>query len=175
MTAEIWTLTGPARYDAYLALMEPTSWDPDAWDEVVAHLDDPDHHNRSLAAQWLCNLASQDASGRIETDLDALMAVTRDPRFVTARHALQSLWKIGLGGAGQRRLILERIDGRFRESAGEKNGTLIRSDLVESLRRLFDATADPDVEATARALVECEPDPKYQRKLRKLLEVGRRG
>ena len=59
---------------------------------------------------------------------------------------------------------MKALDDRYRESMGEKNGTLIRSDIIAGLRRLSDAVDDPDLEPTARALIELEPDPKYRKK-----------
>jgi hypothetical protein len=35
-------------------------------------------------------------------DFSDLMEVTNDNRFVTARHCLQSLWKIGMAGKQQK-------------------------------------------------------------------------
>ena len=112
----------------------------------------------------LCNLAATDPSGRVLAQLDALMVVTRDPRFVTARHALLSVWRIGLAGDRQRAAAVAALAARYRASWDEKNGTLVRSDIVASLRRLYDAVPDPAVRATALELVELEPDPKYRRK-----------
>lgn len=166
--ADVWGPDRQRRNAAYTALMDattgPVAWSEDVWDQVVAHLTDEDNHNRSIAAQLLCNLAAHDTTTRVLADLDALMEVTRDPRFVTARHALRSLWRIGLADGIQRTAALDALARRYRDSATEKNGTLVRSDIVESLRRLHDAVDDPRVEATARALIEEEPDPKYRTK-----------
>lgn len=166
--ADLWVPDRQRQNVAYTSLMEatgvPVPWAHDAWDEVVANLAHADNHNRAIAAQILCNLAAHDPSERILGDLDALMKVTRDERFVTARHSLQSLWKIGLGGNAQRRAVVAALDLRYRECATEKNGTLIRHDIIESLRRLYDVVGDPAVEATARALIEVESDAKYRRK-----------
>jgi len=40
----------------------------------------------------MSSLAKSDPK-RMLKELDTLFAVTRDERFVTARHSLQSLWK----------------------------------------------------------------------------------
>ncbi|GIQ63917.1 hypothetical protein PACILC2_24850 [Paenibacillus cisolokensis] len=34
------------------------------------------------------------------------MAVTKDKQFVTARHTLQSIWKIGLTGTKQKEMVV---------------------------------------------------------------------
>ncbi|MEH0819116.1 MULTISPECIES: hypothetical protein [unclassified Micromonospora] len=169
--ADAWSADRTRQNAAYTALMEATSgpvpWAEHVWDDLVGHLKDADNHNRAIAAQLLCNLAAHHPSAPVLRDLDALMAVTKDERFVTARHALRSLWKIGLAGQTQRRAVVTALDRRYREAADEKNGTLVRSDIVEGLRHLHDAVGDPDVEQTARRLIDAETDLKYQRKYRR--------
>jgi hypothetical protein len=84
------------------ATAAPVPWAGEVWDTVVANLGHRDNHNRAIAAQILCNLAVHEPSGRIVADLPALIEVTRDERFVTARHCLLSLWKIGTASPDQR-------------------------------------------------------------------------
>ncbi len=167
--ADLWVEDAERRGHAYRTLMaeteQPVPWAAERWDDVVAHLSDPDNHVRSIAAQLLCNLAAHRPIAR--SDLDALLTVTRDPRFVTARHSLRSLWRIGLAGPEQRRVLLDVVGERYRDSFGEKNGTLVRSDLVETLRLLHDATADEAVRSAATGLIAAEPDEKYRRKYAK--------
>jgi hypothetical protein len=169
--ADVWGADRQRQNAAYAALMEATTvsapWAHDVWDEVVANLTHADNHNRAIAGQLLCNLAAHDPTERILGDLDALVEVTKDERFVTARHTLRSLWKIGLGGDAQRRAVVAALDHRYRECTAEKNGTLIRNDIVEGLRLLHDAVGGPEVERTARTLIELEDDPKYRRKYAK--------
>ncbi|APW60304.1 hypothetical protein [Paludisphaera borealis] len=94
-----------AQGQAFAALMEatetPVDWTYEAWDELLKTLTHRDNHQRAIGAQLLCNLAKSDPEGRILKDFDALLEVTRDERFVTARHCLLSLWKIGLAGKQQ--------------------------------------------------------------------------
>jgi hypothetical protein len=169
--ADLWGADRDRRNAAYQSFMdatgEPVPWAHDVWDDVVANLAHPDNHNRAIAGQLLCNLAARDTTDRVLGDLAALVGVTRDERFVTARHTLKSLWRIGLAGEVQRRAVVAALDARYREAAAEKNGTLIRHDIVESLRKLHDAVADPEVGATARELIELEADPKYRKKYAK--------
>jgi hypothetical protein len=97
-------------------------------------------------------------------DFEALLAVTKDERFVTARHCLQSLWKVGLGGRNQQDLLLAGFTRRFEECAAEKNGTLIRSDIIQGLKNLYNATTREQVQSTALALIDTETDMKYRKK-----------
>ena len=66
----------------------PIDWAYEVWDEMVAGLKHSDNHIRSISAQVLSNLSRSDPDKRILKDFDALLNVTRDERFVTARHCL---------------------------------------------------------------------------------------
>ena len=54
-----------------------------------------DNRVRAISAQVLANLAKSDPQNRMWKDFPALMAVTKDEKFVTVRHTLQSIWKVG--------------------------------------------------------------------------------
>ena len=153
---------------AYSHLMDATSkpvdWAYEVWDELLDALKHKDNRVRSIASQLLCNLAKSDPRGRIVKDFGKLQAVTKDPQFVTARHALQSIWRIGAVGKTQQAKVVTGLSGRFRECAAEKNGTLIRYDILQGLRRLYDAVKDEGIRKKALALIETEDDPKYRRK-----------
>lgn len=162
------------------ALEQPVDWAYAVWDEVVGMLSHPDNHNRSIAAQVLSRLAKSDPDFRLRRDFPALLNVTRDERFVTARHALQSLWQIGLAGDAQRQMVLDGLEGRFRECGAEKNATLIRYDILQGLRSLYDAAADgaagdETLRVKALALIETEPDLKYRKKYATLWRVTDKG
>jgi hypothetical protein len=105
-------------------------------------------------------------------DFDALLAVTRDERFVTAQHCLQALWKIGVVGKPQRKKLVDGLAARFRECTTEKNCTLIRYDISQSLRNVYDAVQDERVRAKALELIATEEDLKYRKKYASLWKVG---
>jgi hypothetical protein len=77
---------------AFLTLIEatdkPVDWAYKIWDEMLAGLSHKDNHVRAISAQVLCNLAKSDPKNRMLKDFAALLAVTKDERFVTARHTL---------------------------------------------------------------------------------------
>lgn len=174
---DLWSQDRAAQNTAYIAILDatdkPVSWAYDVWDEVVENLSHADNHNRAIAAQVLCNLAKSDPQQRILEDFDKLLAVTRDKRFVTARHCLQALWKVGVAGPQQRALLVDGLARRFEDCAEEKNRTLIRYDIAQSLRNVYDATQDETVKATALALIETEGDPKYRKKYASLWKTKR--
>ena len=94
------------------ATASPVDWAYEAWDELL-------------------DLAKSDPKERMVNGVHALLAVTKDERFVTARHCMQSLWKVGTSGENQRKLLVDGLTARFRECVVEKNCTLIRYDIIE--------------------------------------------
>ncbi len=152
-------------YESLLrAAEEPVEWGYEVWDELLGMLKNGDSRQRSIAAQVLCNLAKSDPDERILRDLGALLAVTRDERFVTARHCLQALWRVGVVGERQREALVAGLVHRFGECRGEKNCTLIRYDILAVLRRVYDATGDAALRSTAAGLMGIEEDAKYRKK-----------
>ena len=153
---------------AFFAVLEatdkPVDWAYAVWDDMVADLRHKDNHRRAIAAQVLCNLAKSDPENRMLKDFDALLAVTKDERFVTARHCMQALWKVGISGKGQQQRYLDGIVKRFNECITEKNWTLIRYDIIQSLRNVYDALGDETVKVKALELIETETDLKYRKK-----------
>ncbi len=153
---------------AYQTLMQATDstvdWAYEAWEGLLQDLKHRDNHVRSIAGQLLSNLAKSDPQKRMLKDFAALLEVTKDLKFVTARHTLQNLWKVGAAGPEQRVMFIERLSGRFAECINEKNGTLIRYDIIVGFRQLFEATGDASVKTRALELIETEEDLKYRKK-----------
>jgi hypothetical protein len=164
---------------AFQALLEatnsPVDWAYAVWDDLLRTLADGDNRQRSIAAQVLCNLAKSDSRQRIVKDLGALLKVTKDERFVTARHCLQALWKVGVAGEPQRKALLKGLAARFQECAAEKNCTLIRYDILVVLRRVFDLINDEQIRLTAERLMALEEDPKYRKKYATVWRANKAG
>ena len=154
---------------AYETLLTATSsrapWAYQVWPTIVEGLSAPDNRRRSICAQVLANLAAHsDPEDRILGDLDRLAAVMGDERFVTARHATQTFWKVGLGGDEPCKATVAALSGRFRACAGEKNAALVRTDIIVALAQLHHARPDAGIEQIARDLIGEEPDEPAQRK-----------
>ncbi|HJS19241.1 MAG TPA: hypothetical protein VJ785_10860 [Anaerolineales bacterium] len=153
---------------AYFYILEatdkPVDWAYEIWDEMVEGLTHKDNHVRAISAQILCNLAKSDPKNRMLKDFDKLLAVTKDERFVTARHCMQSLWKVGVVGKKQQKVYMEGLEQRFRECITEKNCTLIRYDILQSMRNVYDASRDEKIKVKALELIETEQDLKYRKK-----------
>jgi hypothetical protein len=156
------------QYRAFLDILErtekPVDWTYEVWDEMVQRLSHKDNHQRAISAQILCNLARSDPQSRMLKDFDALLAVTRDARFVTARHCLQSIWKVGAAGKQQQQILVGALASRFKECITEKNCTLIRYDIIQGFRNLYDEIKDETVREKALELIETEEDIKYRKK-----------
>ncbi len=159
---------GSLQNKAYHFLMEatekPVDWAYEAWDELVEGLTHKDNHVRAISSQVLVNLAKSDPKGRMFKDFDKLLAVTKDERFVTARHCLQSIWKVGLAGKNAQQLVVKGLEQRYHECVNEKNYTLIRFDIIQDLRNLYDATTSSEIKEKALELIELETDLKYRKK-----------
>lgn len=142
---------------------EPVPWADQVWDDVVARLADDDNHNRSIAAQLLANLAVN-LPDRLLEDFDELTAVTRDERFVTARHALQALWRIGTIGPRHREVLVDFLQARFDDASSEKHSTLIRADIIDVLARMHAAEPHASIAEVADDLIAAESDERYRAK-----------
>lgn len=122
--------------------------------------------DRAFAAQMLARLAISDPEGRMMEDFPRIAAVMKDEKTVTARHTLQSLWRIGRAGPDHQAMALDALETRFRECEGEKGARLVRRDAVAGLGRLCRETGDERIEARVDALIESEPDEKQRKKQR---------
>lgn len=142
----------------------PVEWAYDVWDDVVAGLSDKNNRVRAITSQLLCNLAKSDPEKRMLADFDKLLLVTKDEWFVTARHCLQAIWKVGLAGSEQREMVVAGLNGRYQECITEKNCTLIRYDIIQNLKNLYDAVPDEAIKEKALALIETEENLKYRKK-----------
>lgn len=147
-----------------LATEDSARWADAACAEIAPLMKHKDGRVRSIAGQMLCALSPNASRKTVAAALDDLMAATHDKAFVTARHVLLALWRVGKADTQLRSKLVKRLRARFVESSREKNSTLIRYDIACVLRRLFDETGDAAVKSTTLALIELEPDAKYRKK-----------
>lgn len=139
-------------------------WAYGVWDDLVADLKHKDNQRRAIAGLLLCKLAKSDPKQRMLKTFPALLEVTPDPRFVTARHTLLALWQVGAAGKKQHKMFVSAMTTRCAEAAKEKNGTLVRYDILQGFRKLYDTNKDASVKRAALALIETETDSKYAKK-----------
>jgi hypothetical protein len=165
------TLQNQAFTDLLAATDRPVDWAYEVWDELVEDFMHKDNHVRAISAQVLCNLAKSDPKNRMLKDFDKLLTVTKDERFVTARHCMQSLWKVGVAGKKQQKVYMEGLERRFKECITEKNCTLIRYDILQSLRNVYDVVKDEKIKEKALELIDTEEDLKYRKKYASLWRI----
>jgi hypothetical protein len=156
------------RYDSYQFLINATkekvNWAYEVWNELLDMAQNGDNHQRTIAVQLLSALAKSDTKNKLQHDLPILITVTHDEKFVTVRHSLQSLWKIGIANAQLKELITEELCKRFIASETEKNCTLIRYDIIEVFRKMYNVLHDAGTKDTALSLIDMETDLKYRKK-----------
>jgi hypothetical protein len=159
---------GDVQNKAYFYILEktdkPVDWAYEVWDQMIENLTHKDNHVRAISAQVLSNLAKSDPKNRMLKDFHKLLEVTKDERFVTARHCLQSLWKVGVVGKKQKKVYMDGLERRFEECITEKNCTLIRYDILQSMRNVYDSAKDEKIREKALELIETEDDLKYRKK-----------
>lgn len=59
---------------------------------------------------------------------------------------------------------MQGLRRRFEECKAEKNWSLIRYDIIQSLCNAYEAMNDEKLSALALELIETEADPKYRKK-----------
>jgi hypothetical protein len=160
------------RYESFQYIInlthQPVDWAYDVWDDLLLLLHTKDNHQRAIAAQMLSNLAKSDPEKRMLKDLDKIMVVTKDEKFVTARHSLQSLWKIAVADKPLQQMVIDRLAKRYKDCIKEKNCTVIRYDIIEVFRKIYDEVSDEKVKEKALELIETEEDIKYRKKYKGL-------
>lgn len=62
------------------------------------------------------------------------------------------------------KIVLDALEDRFKNCAAEKNCTLIRYDIIQGLRNLYDEVKDEEIREKALELIETEEDLKYRKK-----------
>ena len=168
--SELWSADAERQGVAYQEMLtltvEPVTWADSVMTDVFLQLSNTNNRNRSIAAQLLCRLAKSDGSKRILQDFQKLFSVVKDERFVTARHALQSMWMVACVGDQYRKKVLDSLKEWYFECVSHKNCTLIRYDIIESLRKIYDDVMDERIRALAADLIDQEKDNKYQKKYR---------
>ena len=156
------------RYDSYLHLMELTDekvdWIYAVWDVLIENINHKNNHTRAIIGQLICNLTKSDYEKRIQWDFPKLINLTKDDKFVTARHCLQSMWKIGLTGQDNLTLVLDGLSKRYIDCTEEKNCTLIRADIIQDFKLIYSDLRDESISKIATQLIELENDEKYKKK-----------
>lgn len=148
---------------------QKVDWIYEVWDDLFEMLEHENSFRRSTAIKVICSLAKSDDEDRLSRSLDLLLAHTKDEKFITSRQCLQETWKVALTGGQKRKRILAHLEKRFRECTNEKHYNLLRTDILTSIKSMFDEDKDEKLLVMARALIAEEKEDKYRRKYEAIL------
>jgi CO dehydrogenase/acetyl-CoA synthase beta subunit len=151
---------------------DKVDWVYDVWNDLVDKLENKNSYQRSIAILVLCNLAKSDSENRIEECIHHLLAHTRDEKFITSRQCIQNIWKVAASNSYAREMILKQLGKQFAECAGEKHYNLIRLDIIQSIRLLYDYEQDDRLLAWAKEMSKTEKEEKYRKKYEAILQVN---
>ena len=128
-------------------------WTYDVWDELFKMLEHENSFHRSIAIKVISNLAKSDTEDRIYHSLGLLLANTKDDKFITSRIWLKSIWKVAAASRKSRKKVLTRGGKRFRECSNGKHYNLLRTDIIQSIRLLYDAERNQVLLTLAQTLI----------------------
>ena len=151
---------------------QKVDWVYDVWDDLVLKLDDDNSYQRSIAIMVLCNLLKSDTENRLEGCLDRLLAHTRDEKFITSRQCLQNIWKVAATSSQTREIVLDHLEKQFEGCAEEKHYNLLRQDIIQSVRLLYDIEKDDEILVRAKGMVKKEQEDKYRKKYESILKTN---
>jgi len=151
---------------------QKVDWIYEVWDELFEKLKSENSFQRSIGIMVICNLAKSDTQNRLSHCLDLLLAHSRGEKFITSRQCIQNIWKVATTGGPAYDKILDHLEERFRECVNEKHYNLIRSDVIQSIRSIYDATQDPALLNRAQILIMEEKEKKYLKKLMAILYLS---
>jgi hypothetical protein len=156
------------RYAALQAVLKATdcrvNWAYDVWNGLVSRLSHDNSYQRSIAVMTLCNLAKSDSENRLAKEIDNLLRLTNDEKFVTSRQCMQSIWKVAVGEKSIRKKVTDHLSKQYVECVNGKHHSLIRQDIIQSLRNLFDSVHDETIRVKAMGLIKMETEAKNRKK-----------
>jgi len=151
---------------------DKVDWVYDVWDDLVSKLDNENSYQRSIALMVLCNLAKSDSENRIEGILDRLLAHTRDDKFITSRQCIQNVWKVAATSNRTKEIVLDHLEKQYTDCSEEKHYNLIRQDIIQSIRYLYDCEEDDRLLVWAKEMAKKENEEKYRKKYEAILKVN---
>lgn len=151
---------------------DKVDWVYEVWDDLVCKLDHENSYQRSIAIMVLCNLAKSDSENRIEGILDRLLAHTRDDKFITSRQCIQNIWKVAAINNRTKTIVLDHLEKQYADCSEDKHYNLIRRDVIQSIRLLYDYEEDDSLLARAKEMIKMEKEDRYRKKYKAILKVS---
>jgi hypothetical protein len=163
------------RFSALQSILKLTEsqveWVYDVWDDLFEKLDHENSYQKSIAIMLLCNLAKSDKEDRLADSLDLLLAHTKDEKFITSRQCIQSIWKVATTSKRSREEVLAHLEMRYKECVEERHYNLIRQDIIQSLRHLYEEDNDDTLLTKAQELMLEEKEAKHRKKYEAILRA----
>jgi hypothetical protein len=101
----------------------------------------------------------------MNAEIDSLLKHTRDEKFITSRQCLQNIWKIALVNPVLKEKVVTHLEEQYITCKEDKHYNLIREDIIQSLKNIYDGYKDPSLLETIKKLIQSETDLKYRKKL----------
>ena len=165
------------RYKAFKTALSATDeevpWAAEVWDDLVKGLSAEKSYCRAAAGIVLCNLAKSDKGHRLEKSIDRLLELTRDEKLTTRRPCLQSMWKPALVSKKIEKKVVACLAQQYEECSNEDHYNLIRQDILQSLRNIYEQTKDEGLKKKCVDLVGKEENPRYRKTYEKVLSAVR--
>jgi hypothetical protein len=162
------------RMNALQAVMKLTDgkvdWVYEVWDDLLAKLNSENSYQRTIGIKVLCNLAKSDIEHRLDGSINLLLAHTRDDSFITSRQCILNIWKAAAASQQTRQIVLDHLEKRYRECTQEKHYNLIRQDIIQSIRLIYEEVKDDTLLIKAQKLVGEEKEEKYRKKYEAVLK-----
>ncbi len=150
---------------------DKVDWVYDIWDDLLQKLNHENSYQRSIAIMVLCNLAKSDTENRISVSLNLLLAHTKDDKFITSRQCIQNIWKVATTSEQTQKRVLTHLEKRFRECIEENHYNLLRQDIIQSIRLLYENEKDDILLTRAQELVREEKEEKHRKKYEAILKL----
>ena len=151
---------------------KPVDWVYAVWDDLLHRLNHPNSYQRTIAILVLCNLAKSDTKNRLGNSLELLLAHTKDEKFVTSRKCLQNIWKVAASSPQYRDKVIDHLEKRFMECASETHSNLLRQDILQSIRSLYDQEKDEQLLTRAGEWLQEEKEEKYRKQYAAILKIN---
>ena len=100
----------------------------------------------------------------LRTVIDKLLRLTEEENLVVSRQTLQSIWKAAAKDKEIQKRVVDHLVGLYDRSSRIKHGNLVRQDIVQSLRNLYDTNGETAIREKAYRLIEKEQNPIYRKK-----------
>jgi len=161
-----------ARYAAFKELCKMTEekadWIYDKIYQLAEKLDSGNSYQRNIGFILLANLSKSDAEKRIPEFSNRLFNALDDEKFITARLAIQNVWKFAVGLSELKKEVLSALKSAYYENRHlATHPNLIRGDVILSLRNIYDFYKDEDILNEVKKMIEVENDLKTKKALLK--------